>query len=589
MLPLYQSGFIFLLDMVFTPQLDLGNYMKDGVLPANLPITILVKLFSFALPLEIIQKIILSLILFLPGFFMYKLAKSFLPMKWAVLSGIFYMLNPYVYERFLAGHWYVLLGYAFFPLLVKFFLEFLEKTNNKNFLKFALLFSVYPLLSLHWAYISFWFLVLLSIVYLIIKKSEAQKFHTCWFHSLAELWNLFANYASRLHKSTKRTNTMEPTKFSGSRTSGFKFLTIQIVLFLIINSFWLVGFLSPSGFYNKFSLNDFKAFATQSDPTFGVFFNVLSLYGFWSVEYFSTKDLSQFWWIPTFIILFFAGYGIYKLCFTNFRKCRKILCLGRYEPSLVPKIDASENSHRPIAQTLCLALTIAFIPTVFLSVGYGSEITKPIINFLYEFLPGFKGLRETEKLVGLLAFSFAILVPIGGFFFTKKQKYVFPLFLLIPFLAAWPMLWGFSGQVKTSDYPKSWYQTNEILKQDENNKLLFLPWHGYPRLSFANYRRIANPAPRFFQIEVVAGEGLDNAYLLESNQVIWDKKMFQLLQGFETLDENMEFLRSQGITHIILAKEASHKRYKFLDESKQLEKIIETNELVLYKVRELES
>ena len=93
MFPLYKSGFIFLLDMVFTPHLDPGNYLKDGALSASLPITILIELFSFVLPLDIIQKIILSAVLFLPGFFMYKLAKLFLPIKWAALSGIFYMLN----------------------------------------------------------------------------------------------------------------------------------------------------------------------------------------------------------------------------------------------------------------------------------------------------------------------------------------------------------------------------------------------------------------------------------------------------------------------------------------------------------------
>jgi len=561
MLPLYQSGFVFLLDMIFTPNLDLGNYLKGESLSASLPITILIKLFSFILPLEIIQKIILSLVLFLPGFFMYKLAKLFLPMKWAVLSGVFFMLNPYVYERFLAGHWYVLLGYAFFPLLVKFFLEFLEKSNNKNFLKFALLFSVFPILSLHWAYISFWFLILLGIVYFAVRNKNS----------------VFVIPA--------KAGIQDSTMFDDKHLEGashyrivfqtfIKYIACSIILFLTINSFWLVGFLSSSGAYYKFSLNDFKAFATQSDPTFGVFFNVLSLYGFWNVDYFSAKDFFQFWWIPTLIILFFTGYGIYKLC------------LGRYEPSLVPKIDASEDSRRPMAQILCLTLTIAFIPIVLLSVGYGSEITKPIINFLYEFLPGFKGLRETEKLVGLLAFSYAILFSTGGFFFAKKLKYVFPLFLLIPFLVAWPMLWGFSGQVKTSDYPKSWYQANETLKQDENNKLLFLPWHGYPRLSFAGYRRIANPAPRFFQAETVFGKNIDNAYLLECDQGIWDKKMFQLLQGFETLDENIDFLRSQGITHILLAKEADYERYGFLKKSKQLEKVLETDDVVLWKVGE---
>ncbi|MCK5123115.1 MAG: hypothetical protein KAQ87_03130 [Candidatus Pacebacteria bacterium] len=521
MFPLYQSGFVFLLDMIFTPHSNFNNYINSGT-SSDLPIKILIELFSFILPLEIIQKIILSLVLFLPGLLMYKLTKLFLPEKWAILSGIFYMLNPFVYERFLAGHWYVLLGYAFFPLLVKLFLEFLEKSNNKNFLKFAFLFSVFPILSLHWAYISTGFLLILATVYLFLSPAKEIK-------KLA------------------------------------KYSILLILSFLIINSFWLLNFFSPSGNYYKFSLNDFAAFTTKADPNFGVLFNVLSLYGFWGSDFFLPKDFSPYWWILTLIILFFSIYGIYKLFFVN--KEAKLPCRG----SLASK-------------SLALTLFIIFIPTVLLSIGYSSEITKPIINFLYEFLPGFKGLRETEKLVGLIAFSYAILVPIGGFVYAKKQKYIFALLILIPFLSTWTIFWGFNRQLQSNDYPKSWYQTNQILKEDENNKLLFLPWHGYPNVPFANNAIISNPASKFFQIEVIASKSIDSVYLLELDQGIWDKKILALLHGLETLDENTEFLQSENITHIMLAKFPNWERYGFLEESNKLQKTFETNDLVLYKI-----
>lgn len=523
MLPLYQSGFVFLLDMIFTPHLNLSDCLENGI-DAGFPITVLIKFLSFIIPLEIIQKIILSLVLFLPGLFMYKLSKLFLPEKWAILSGIFYLLNPYVYERFLAGHWFVLLGYAFFPLLVKLFLEFLEKRNNKSFIKFALLFSVFPLISLHWVYIAFWFLLLLGIIYFFYITKN--KISSCF--------------------------------------SFLKFLAIQIILFLIINSFWLFNFFNPSGAYNKFSLNDFAAFTTKTDPNFGVLFNVLSLYGFWGSDFFLPKDFSPHWWILSLIVLFFSVYGAYKLFFTNKKN----------------KFPARNSTSR----LLVLTLSIIFIPTVLLSIGYGSEITKPIINFLSTFLPGFNGLRETEKLVGLLAFSYAILVPIGGLAFAKKQKYVFVLLVIVPFISVWTIFCGFNGQLQSNDYPRSWYQANEILKQDENNKLLFLPWHGYPNVPFANNAIISNPASRFFQVEVIAGKNIDSVYLLECDQGIWDKKILAILHGFETLDENIEFLQSENVTHIMLAKFPNWERYGFLEESNKLQKIFETDDLVLYKI-----
>ncbi|MCK5476079.1 MAG: hypothetical protein KAI71_05890 [Candidatus Pacebacteria bacterium] len=567
MFPLYQGGFIFLLDMVFVPRLDFGDYLKNGI-GSGFPIIVLVKLFSFALPLEIIQKIILSLVLFLPGLFMFKLVKNFLPMKWAILSGLFYMLNPYVYERFLAGHWHVLLGYAFFPLLVKLFLEFLEKLDNKSFLKLAILFSVYPILSLHWAYISFWFLVLLGgvwFVVMLLSQKEKPK-------SILDALNLIFRSLSRplgLLRDDKKKGTSH-----NDNKKLVKYFVYGAVLFFVVNSFWLVGFLSPSSGYYKFSLNDFRAFATQGDPSFWVFFNVLSLYGFWGTDYFLTKDFFQYWWVLTFVILGFAVYGVYVLL-------RKVVT----HPLPLSRGELLYFRSRTSEIALILTLAIIFIPVVLLSVGYGSDITKPIINVLYAFLPGFKGLRETEKLVGLLAFSYAILVPIGGLAYAKKQRYVFTLLVLVPFLSVWTIFWGFNGQLKSSDYPKSWYQANEILKQDENNKLLFLPWHGYPKISFAGEKRVSNPAPRFFQVEVIAGKNIDNVYLLECDQEIWDKKMFQLLQGFETLNENIKFLRLEGITHIILAKEMDYEKYGFLDESEWLEIVLEEDDLVLYEIR----
>lgn len=528
MLPLYRRGFIFALDMIFTPGVNLGYYLRDGAIPADFPIMVLIKLLGFILPMDIIQKFILSFILFLSGFLMYRLAKKILPEKWAILSGIFYMVNPFVYERFLAGHWYILLGYAIFPLLVELFMEFLERGDKRSFVKFALLFSVFPIIALHWAYISAGFLLILGFVrYYIMRKDKLGN----------------SEY------------------FSQARVKKFAvFSALGAAIFLVINSFWLIGFLNPTGDYRGIGSGDFEAFKTQSDKSFGVFFNVLSLYGFWSKGYFSTKDFFSYWWILTPVMLFFAVYGI-----IGFKK------IGRGEGG--------------IKKFLIPALAAIFVPVVLLSVGYGSGISKPVIDLLREFLPGFNGFRDTEKISGLLAFSYAILVPLGGLVFARKQKYIFWLIALVPFASTYTILWGFSGQLKASDYPVSWYEADKMLIQDKNSKLLFLPWHGYPNISFVDNYKISNPAPKFFKVSVVASKNTDNAYLDESKEGVWDKKMFLLLQGFETLDENIDFLSSQGITHVALAKEADYKRYTFLERSTKIEKILERNDFALYKVQ----
>jgi len=523
MAPLYQDGFVFLLDMVWTPKIQLSDYLINGI-NSGFPLTLLFKLLSFIIPTEIIQKILLSTILFLCGYLMFRLAQTLMLKKWALLSGIFYMLNPWVYERFLAGHWKVLLGYAILPLAIGLFLKMLKNPSRKNFFIFFIGFSLYPLISLHWTYISFFFLIGLSIIYYFFDKSN-KKLVVPYF-SLAKASSIFG------------------------------------IIFLAINSFWLFEFFGEDGIIRKITLNDFSAFATIADAQWGSFFNTLSLYGFWQKSYFLPKDYFSWWWILTFLVLFLIIAGAFQ--------------------SIKKK------------NTLGITLTFLFIPTLFIAVGYGSPFTKPIIDFLYHTLPGFKGLRETAKISGLLAFTYAILAPLGAQYCTRNisknsTKIFFVMTMLIPFLWTHSIFWGFRNQLKTYQYPIGWHKTEQMLSASSQKieNVLFLPWHGYLILNFAGNDRIANPARAFFSANIIVGKNLDSVYLLETEQAKWDKKIFSWLNEVATLSDNKNFLKSENVSHIILTKTHDWDRYEFLENSKLLKKIFEDNSVVLYRVESL--
>ena len=172
--PLYGRGYVFLIDMVWGPGTNLTEMLRDGIgpmFPLNALLLFLSALFSW----EILQKIVLTFILFLPGLAMFQLASRYMRRSMAITSGLLFMLNPYVCERLFVGHWVVLLGYGFFPIMVWLLIEFFAKQTWRSFFLLALGFAVYPLLSLHWAYIATGFLLVYGGV-VVAQKKLGQKF-----------------------------------------------------------------------------------------------------------------------------------------------------------------------------------------------------------------------------------------------------------------------------------------------------------------------------------------------------------------------------------------------------------------------------
>jgi hypothetical protein len=115
LLPLFKSGYVFAMDMVFSPHLRWPEQFNST--------DAFLYLLNFILPSQIIQKIFLFSILFLSGIGMHKLipTKDELPKYFA---GIFYIFNPFVYSRFLFGQWFF--AYALMPFVVKSIFEFLK-------------------------------------------------------------------------------------------------------------------------------------------------------------------------------------------------------------------------------------------------------------------------------------------------------------------------------------------------------------------------------------------------------------------------------------------------------------------------------
>jgi hypothetical protein len=269
--PLLGEGYYLSLDMTRGPNsfadFQFDDFYGHSANPygSYLPLNMIQALLSLIIPVEIIQKGLLFLILFLCG----ASAHFALPKEMGnsrFFAGFLYTLNPFVFVRFLAGHWSFLLSYALWPISIKFFLDFLNKPNWNNLAKTALITFA--------ASISSHGVILLLLCYFVIFL----------FHII---------------KNKERISLIKPT-------------AILACLVLAMNLFWIlpVAFsfgetVSPASTGDH--LADFSAKGSDNLPIQQA---ILTMHGFWREGFTYTKDVFDHWIVPFVFIgaLSFIGF-----------------------------------------------------------------------------------------------------------------------------------------------------------------------------------------------------------------------------------------------------------------------------------------
>lgn len=150
-LPLLAPGYILTLDLVFTPRLHL-----PGEITASYPLHVLFYLLNIVLPGDVVEKMMLLAILLLAGIGMHRLAadcnRGYSQAAWRAscyVAGGLYMINPFTYDRFMAGQYNVLLGYALLPWFISSLFSFLHQPGWKGALKLTAWTVVIGIVSVH--------------------------------------------------------------------------------------------------------------------------------------------------------------------------------------------------------------------------------------------------------------------------------------------------------------------------------------------------------------------------------------------------------------------------------------------------------
>ena len=521
----FKSGYLFFTDMVWGPNMSLSHWTSGWFY-----FDLIIKILSFAISISLLEKLFIVFVLSAVVYGGYRIARAFTNNKLILFLGsAFALFNPFVYDRLMYGQTGATLSYGFLLVVFGYLLKYYFKPLNKKPLFLASIFagfSFWP--SPHFAF----FIILIYLVFgvlifvkLISEKRQKQIFKV------------------------------------------FKYFILSVLIVLAINFNWLYGvFFGNSNIAQTvgetITKQDLLAFKTIGSTPFETVQNVFLMSGFWGMAQFryeSLKDIKENW-----------GRSFYFLL--------PIIILG-----LIYNFKNGEKKR------LNFALIFIFITAFILALGIALPFTSKITLWLFNNVPFYKGLREPQKWVAVIAAIYEIFLVCGLIELFKKrivvkhkQLIAFLIFFII-LLQAPLLVWGGAGQIKSTNYPSDWYEVDDLIIKDSccKSKILFLPWHLYMGFKWVG-NIIANPSPRFFKCPVIYGKNMEFGGIYDRSD---DRESVAVRKWLSSRGKT-DLLKDNEINigYIILAKEVDWRNYLWIEKLSGIEFVRETKNLKVYKV-----
>lgn len=527
--PLFAPGYILTLDTIWAAN---RNYIVEYILAdgigGQIPFLAIIQFFELFLPAWFIQKVILFSVFFISGIS----AHISVPSKSTIgkyFGGTLYAVNPFIYTRFLAGHLYLLLAYAFAPLAIRSFYDFLQ--DNHKWKKALLWTTIVAIFTPH----VFFMVLLIQMCIFIFVMADS--------------------------KNERLSLTKNALRF--------------YLIFSITNMFWILPVLfsvsAESSILSNISDFDLTAFTGRGTISGNILISIAMMYGFWRGGYIYPFHLAPKWiFVLLFTaLLFFAVHGFLS------------------------------NTKKPLYRGLALSAILSLV----LASGITYPYFAPIFEYLFEHFFIFKGMRDSQKFVGVLVLVYSFLGSVGvdelfsSFKSNKriealsreKQKIysivIAVLILGVPLLYSFTIFNGFYRQIEPRDYPPEWYEINEFLLNDtEDFDVLFFPWHMYMTFEWSG-RRIANPASIFFEKPVISGQNAEVGNIQTQSSNPTQQYIGYLLEHKTEINNFGELVTPLNVKYVILAKDVDYQTYDFLYNQSDLELVKENKELVVFKNR----
>jgi hypothetical protein len=518
--PLLARGYILTLDMVFVPNLPLPDVVTSSyLLHASLHV------LNTVLPSDVIQKILLFTILVLSGIGAHRLLRYFQIMSSAATTSH--------WAAYTSGLLYMINPFTYSRFmagqysvllgyaLLPFFTIALLRFLREPSLKTSLIMTAWMI------GISIVSIHTLGLAFVIGIVAVAQ---TTWRH-----------------------------RSSGAQLQRLgKYLTIASLVFIVASSYWLMPLLRGSGptaeSIATFQSSDQSAFETEGKGAIGKLVHVSRLQGFWGEAeglFLLPQDRFVLW--PLVVIALWV-----------------LVVIGARE------------AWRRNREACILLLSVMAIATV-IAIGAGA-------TWLSEHVPLFAGYREPQKFVAIVALGYAIFIGFAISKITHKLSTATGRLAAVGIttiivIGLTPVMFrGFDGQLVPRHYPTDWYAMNERLNQDRDDfQVLFLPWHLYMRYQFAG-RVIAHPGSGFFDKPLVTSDdpelGGTQPAISDTRKKLLTEQILPKAPRANSLGKQLEPL---NIKYILLAKDADHTSYDYLNQQKDLELVAESATLKLYR------
>lgn len=533
------SGYVLTLDAVFGPHVDLVRHAGDLVNSAPWWTTLswLTTLFGGMVAEKIVLVTLFFTLFYFPLRYFQKIVSLETTHGVEYIVAAFFVVNPFVYERFLAGHWMALFGYAMLFPVTYYTSLFFGKTGTKNiwsgvtdiknFVKLLASLLLLGILSMHFLVMA----IVMMMVFFVIQVVSVR----------------------------------------GSAS----FLARGLVLlagFILGSSYWLVpAFLSSGTVVASFGKEQWEAFKTIGNNSWEVLGNVLSLHGFWEE---GRHFASRFLFPKDDGILFYIALTLLGI----------LICAGIFFG-----IRSKESRNKVFFMLLALCLAIIF------SAGVGESIFKNTNMWMFENVSFWKGFRDSQKWSGVIAFIYALLLGIGASALLARckkhllQKETFIVLIAIPLMYTPMMLFGFGGQLRPVDYPNDWSNVNTLLKKNTPCKAVFLPWHQYYSLVFNDNHLTANLARSYFDCDVFVSNDMELLGPLLKNKVSAENTEVDTIVTNNLLnpDDAIQKMKAKGIEYIIYTNDISYEDpylYNFL-KSPLVQRVYQAGGIELFQIK----
>lgn len=564
--PLLSPGYVLAFDMVFGPTdpspRDLFYGFQAPIQGARLIPQAIISGLGSLIPTWAVQKLVLVAIFLLAGLGAHQLPPTRTQAS-RYFAGILYVVNPFVYARFLAGQWYILLAYAIAPFAIKGFISLLERPGRKTFAATLALTSLVA--------ISSHILALTLLAYAFI--------YAFWSGYRVRGTGYGVRGDIPPHPVPR---TLYPWHMAG-----------LAIAFLAINAYWLVPAITAKGtLLEAITERDLEVFAPDATIA-SPWMSIATMHGFWRGGYEYAATL-----FPPVILVFgvFLWLALYGLFATI---PGRVQGTGyRAQGDITP--DAGPRTLYPVPPYVPLALAILAFVGFALATGVTGPF-EPVTRFLADKVPTFDGFRDSQKFVFLLVLAYVYLGALGIEALAAQlegrhsalrlaSRGVIGLALLAPAAYSFTMFWGFHGYVRAVSYPPEWRAVRNILDADGRDAgVLTLPWDSYIEYGWVPNRdnAVRTLARAFFSQPLVYPERVIRQPGIYSQSFGPEQAYVQNLINQANTEESLGAkLVPLGVRYVILAKDIRGATfYRFLYRQNDLELVLDAPTIALFRNR----